>query len=48
VTRHDAVVSVRAGFRDDELTAIWPRDARWRIEERGRGLFSHAFTARNG
>ena len=46
VTRHDAVVSVHAGFLDDELTALWPRDARWRIEERARGLFSHAFVAR--
>jgi SAM-dependent methyltransferase len=46
VTRHDAVVSVRAGFRGEELAATWPRDARWRIEERARGPFSHAFVAR--
>lgn len=46
VTRHDAVVSVRAGFRDGELTALWPRDRKWVVDERARGLFSHAFVAR--
>ena len=45
VTRHDAVVSVRAGFRDGELAALWPRDG-WEIRERGRGLFSHVLAAR--
>jgi hypothetical protein len=46
VTRHDAVVSVRAGFRDRELTALWPDASTWRIEERAAGLFSHLFVAR--
>ena len=46
VTRHDAVVSVRAGFRDGELTALWPEEAHWQIEERVAGLFSHLFVAR--
>jgi hypothetical protein len=45
VTRHDAVVSVRAGFRDGELAALWPAEG-WHVSERGRGLFSHVFTAR--
>jgi hypothetical protein len=45
VSRHDAVVSVRAGFRDRELTALWPRDGSWDIDERARGLFSHGFVA---
>jgi hypothetical protein len=45
VTRHDAVVSVRAGFNDTEITALWPEPAAWDIEERGRGLFSHSFLA---
>ena len=45
VTVHDADVSVRAGFRDRELTALWPPDAGWRITERRAGLFSHAFVA---
>jgi len=46
-TREDAVLSVRAGFRDRELTALWPRTgAAWDTRERAAGLFSHAFTAR--
>jgi hypothetical protein len=46
VTRHDAVVSVRAGFRDAELTSLWPTEPGWECVERGRGLFSHSFAAR--
>ncbi len=46
VTRHDAIASVRAGFRNGELTASWPTENRWRITERGAGLFSHLFMAR--
>jgi|ERR1041385_1956565 hypothetical protein len=45
VTRHDAVVSVRAGFSGHELSALWPSDGRWRLEERAAGLFSHLFLA---
>jgi hypothetical protein len=45
VTRHDADVSVRAGFRDRELTALWPTDPGWAITERRGGLFSHVFLA---
>jgi 2-polyprenyl-3-methyl-5-hydroxy-6-metoxy-1,4-benzoquinol methylase len=45
VTRHDAVASVRAGFRDAELTALWPREG-WLVEESPSRLFSHAFVAR--
>ena len=46
VTRHDAAVSVRAGFVDGELTALWPERAGWRIREQARGAFSHLFVAR--
>lgn len=46
VTRHDAVVSVRAGFRDGELSALWPQAGAWMLEEGARGLFSHCFVAR--
>ena len=46
VTRHDAVVSVRAGFRNRELTALWPDRTNWQVEERSAGLFSHLFVAR--
>jgi len=45
VTRHDAVASVRAGFRGKELSNLWPQDARWSVEERRALPFSHVFTA---
>jgi hypothetical protein len=47
VTREDAVLSVHAGFRDHEITAMWPRagDA-WHTREFDAGLFSHCFSAR--
>jgi hypothetical protein len=45
VTRHDAVVSVRAGFAGGEITALWPRAGNWMVDESARGLFSHLFVA---
>ena len=45
VTRRDAVLSVRAGFRDRELTAYWPDHGEWQLSETRAGLFSHAFAA---
>jgi hypothetical protein len=48
VTRHDAVLSVHAGFRDAELTAAWPSSHAWQIDEYPAGLFSHCFLARSG
>ena len=45
VTRHDAVISVRAGFKGNELSTLWPNDGRWQLSERATGLFSHVFTA---
>lgn len=45
VTRHDARVSVEAGFHAHELCALWPRDG-WFCEERRAFLFSHWFCAR--
>lgn len=45
VTVHDGKISVRAGFRGRELTALWPTDPGWQLNERRRGLFSHAFVA---
>ena len=45
VTRHDAVVSVRAGFAKNELSRLWPAGDPWAISERRAGLFSHAFVA---
>ncbi len=45
VTRHDAVVSVRAGFAGRELSARWPQPSNWRLTERRAGAFSHLFIA---
>jgi hypothetical protein len=46
VTRHDAVVSVRAGFSGSELSALWPDKNNWRLTEQRVGAFSHLFIAR--
>lgn len=45
VTRHDAVVSVRAGFVKRELSELWPTEGNWILQERGAGVFSHLFVA---
>ncbi|MEO5806159.1 hypothetical protein [Devosia sp.] len=45
VTRHDAVVSVRAGFTSDELSLAWPRCAGQQLVERRVGPFTHVFAA---
>jgi hypothetical protein len=46
VTRHDAPVSVRAGFAAHELSALWPAGPGWSLLERRTGLFGHLFVAR--
>ena len=46
VTRHDADISVRAGFRDREISALWPNESGWHLTESRAGLFSHFFEAR--
>ncbi len=45
VTRHDAVVSVRAGFCGEELKRLWPQRREWTCTEQPAGWFSHRFTA---
>jgi hypothetical protein len=46
-TLHDATISVRAGFRGEELSRLWPAQAPgWRLCETPAGLFSHLFVAR--
>lgn len=46
VTREDAVLSVRAGFRGDELSQAWPAHGTdWRLREYSAGLFSHCLRA---
>jgi SAM-dependent methyltransferase len=46
VTRHDAPVSVRAGFAARELSALWPAGPGWSLHEGRAGLFGHLFVAR--
>jgi SAM-dependent methyltransferase len=46
VALHDAVVSVRAGFAGQELTALWPSHDRWIVQEYEARLFTHCFVAR--
>lgn len=45
VTRHDAVVSVRAGFSGNELSQLWPKTPGWRLREGPAWPFSHFFVA---
>lgn len=46
VTRHDAPVSVRAGFSAKALSDLWPDNGTWRLQEHAAGFFSHLFIAR--
>jgi hypothetical protein len=46
VTRHDAHISIRAGFSGSELSALWPDKKNWTLTEQPAGLFSHLFIAR--
>jgi hypothetical protein len=48
VTRHDALISIRAGFALEELSALWPKNGQWILHERAENLSSHLFVARNG
>jgi len=45
VTRHDAVVSVRAGFNGSELSALWPDPDKWILRESLAVPFGHRFVA---
>ena len=46
VTREDAVLSVHAGFRGMEISALWPGQLKqWLLKEYSAGLFSHCFIA---
>ena len=46
VTRHDAAISVRAGFNGSELSRLWPATDGWQLIERSAGAFSHLFIAK--
>jgi len=45
VTRHDAVVSVRAGFHNSDLSALWPQNGGWTLGEHAAFPFTHVFAA---
>ena len=47
VTLHDARISVKAGFRANELSTIWnsQAEATWKLSEYSSGCFSHFFKA---
>ncbi len=46
VTRNDGVLSVHAGFRDQEMTACWPaHDTLWQVREYPAGIFCHCLRA---
>ena len=45
VTRHDARVSIRAGFTGRELSQLWPADENWSLLEEPANLASHLFIA---
>ena len=46
VSLHDAIVSVRAGFSGEELSALWPSRDRFELHEYAARLFTHCFVAR--
>ncbi len=45
VTRHDAMVSVHAGFNGHELSALWPDRDAWILRESLAAPFGHRFIA---
>ena len=45
VTRNDARISIRAGFLEREISALWPDKKEWSLTEHPVGLFSHLFIA---
>jgi hypothetical protein len=45
VTRHDAAASVRAGFRNRELSGLWPAHSQWRLREWSPTPLTHCFVA---
>ena len=45
VTRHDAVVSVRAGFQGNDISSLWPQTGLWHLSENSVLPFTHVFRA---
>ncbi len=44
ITRHDGIISIRAGFRDKELSQLWPQRG-WTLREQSAGIVNHLFVA---
>jgi hypothetical protein len=45
VSRHDAPISVHAGFAGQEISSLWPKGPEWRLRERSALIFCHTFAA---
>src|SRR5262249_64043 len=45
---HEAMVSARAGFDGQELSALWPANGQWKLHEWRVAPFGHCFLARRG
>jgi hypothetical protein len=45
VSRHDVGISIRTGFTENKLSALWPVDLGWRLTERRAGTFTHCWAA---
>ena len=45
VTRHDAFISVQAGFNQTDLSRLWTTGSDWLLGERSAGWFSHELVA---
>ncbi|MDB6118375.1 MAG: class SAM-dependent methyltransferase [Verrucomicrobiaceae bacterium] len=46
LTRHDGALSIRAGFREKEMSSLWPDREGWELMEGSANLFNHGFVAR--
>jgi hypothetical protein len=45
VTRNDGIISIRAGFRGQELSQLWPNARDWKLVETEKSIASHMFVA---
>jgi hypothetical protein len=43
---HDGVISTKASFWGEEISALWPRQDGWTLVEKAWGPFTHVFVAK--
>jgi hypothetical protein len=43
---HDGVISTKASFWGQEISALWPRREGWHLSEKARGPLTHVFVAK--